>query len=341
MTEKISSITRGPRQSNFELLRIIAMFMVLTVHADYQVFHQPTAEMVKTRFLDALTINFFESAAIIGVNVFVLISGWFGIKSSLRGFLNFIFQVLFFNFLWVAYFLISGELSFSPKLITNALLITANNWFVTCYAVLYIFSPILNFYLDNTPKRRQALLLLAFFAAQTLWGCIYRNEAFNFGYSTSSFIGIYLLAGFVRRYKLDCYSAIGGVIAYLSITLFITVVLLVAENFGFQFGVVLLNYNNPLVVASSLALLLAFSKMNLGYSKIINFIAASSFAVYLFHGTPTLFGLNPYADFVEQANRIGGFLAIAILLICVFACSVILDQPRKWLWKFLSSKIKF
>lgn len=316
------------------------MFMVLTVHADYQVFHQPTAEMVKTRFLDALTINFFESAAIIGVNVFVLISGWFGIKSSLRGFLNFMFQVLFFNFLWVAYFIISGELSFSPKLISGALLITANNWFVTCYAVLYIFSPILNFYLDNTPKRRQALLLFAFFTAQTLWGCIYRNEAFNFGYSTSSFIGLYLLSGFVRRYESECCSKIGGVITYLSITLFITAALLVIENFGYMFGVVLLNYSNPLVIASSLALLLAFSKMNLGHSKIINFIAASAFAVYLFHGSPTLFGLNPYADFVEKANIIGGVWAIAILLLCVFACSVILDQPRKWLWKFLSSKIK-
>ncbi len=316
------------------------MFMVLTVHADYQVFGQPTAEMVRTRFIDALTINFFESAAIIGVNIFVLISGWFGIRSSLRGFLNFIFQVLFFNFLWVGYFLISGELSFSPKLITDALLITANNWFVTCYAVLYIFSPILNYYLDNAPKRQQALLLLAFFAAQTVWGIASRNEAFNLGYSTTSFFGLYLLSGHIRRYTSETCNKTGEIIAYLSITLLITGMLLVIEYFGYTFGAALLNYSNPLCIISSVTLLLAFSKMNLGHNRIINYIASSAFAVYLFHCTPALFKQHPYKLMIEQMNDLGGVWAIGLSLIVVFALAVIIDQPRKWLWRYISSHIR-
>lgn len=33
--QRITSITAGPRQSNFELLRILAMFLVLVVHSDF------------------------------------------------------------------------------------------------------------------------------------------------------------------------------------------------------------------------------------------------------------------------------------------------------------------
>ena len=38
----ISSITKGPRKSNFELLRIVAMLFVLILHADFFVNQIPT-----------------------------------------------------------------------------------------------------------------------------------------------------------------------------------------------------------------------------------------------------------------------------------------------------------
>jgi surface polysaccharide O-acyltransferase-like enzyme len=80
------------RQSNFELLRIIAMFMVLILHADFQALGAPDkAELIK--FPLAATIKvIFEMACIVAVNVFVLISGWFGIRPSVKGISKFIFQ---------------------------------------------------------------------------------------------------------------------------------------------------------------------------------------------------------------------------------------------------------
>ena len=83
------------RDSNIELLRMLAMFLVLLVHADFFSLGTPTLQDIQTSTLDSTLRIFFEALSIVCVNVFVLISGWFGIRPSLKGVSNFIFQCLF------------------------------------------------------------------------------------------------------------------------------------------------------------------------------------------------------------------------------------------------------
>jgi len=71
---------REMRDSNMELLRIVAMLLVLVTHADFKALstlgiddYDLNATSVILRFLT-------ESASIIAVNVFVLLTGWYGIK---------------------------------------------------------------------------------------------------------------------------------------------------------------------------------------------------------------------------------------------------------------------
>ena len=81
----ISTSKPKVRQSNFELLRIIAMFMVLILHADFGALGQPDkAEIMNFPFAATLRV-ILEMASIVAVNVFVLISGWFGIRHSIKG----------------------------------------------------------------------------------------------------------------------------------------------------------------------------------------------------------------------------------------------------------------
>ena len=85
-------MTKKVRQSNVELLRIITMILVMIVHANFRALSAPTvADAVTTPtsvFLRFLT----ESFSIICVNVFVLISGWFGIHFNWKRFMEFLFQ---------------------------------------------------------------------------------------------------------------------------------------------------------------------------------------------------------------------------------------------------------
>ena len=85
------------RQSGVELLRIISMFLVLIIHAN--------AFGVKWDALDldnslasGITTIALQSVSCVCVNVFVLISGWFGIRFSWRGLTRFLFQCFFFLF---------------------------------------------------------------------------------------------------------------------------------------------------------------------------------------------------------------------------------------------------
>lgn len=78
-------ITQKIRDSNIELLRILAMFMVLLVHADFFSLGIPSVEDIQNNQLDSFWRIFFEAVNIPCVNIFVLISGYFGIKPTFKG----------------------------------------------------------------------------------------------------------------------------------------------------------------------------------------------------------------------------------------------------------------
>ena len=85
------------RNSNIELLRIIAMVMILGLHVNYLAIGKPSSQDIATSPLQSFLRMFAEYVCIVGVNVFVLISGWFGINYKLKGLCNFLFQSLFFS----------------------------------------------------------------------------------------------------------------------------------------------------------------------------------------------------------------------------------------------------
>lgn len=79
-----------------ELLRIVSMLMVLLLHANFLVFGTPTVADATCQPVATFIRLFFESVSIVGVNLFVFISGWYGIKAKLRRIAAFLFQVFFF-----------------------------------------------------------------------------------------------------------------------------------------------------------------------------------------------------------------------------------------------------
>ena len=87
--------TTKVRQSNLELLRIVAMFLVLMVHANFLSLKAPIHE----DGIDCFVILkcFVQSISIVCVNVFILISGYFGIKLKIKSITNFCFNVSFFR----------------------------------------------------------------------------------------------------------------------------------------------------------------------------------------------------------------------------------------------------
>ena len=65
------------RLSNIELLRIGSMFLVMLFHVTDAIPHK---NLITENSLDGILLNAFSSLSIICVDVFILISGYFGIN---------------------------------------------------------------------------------------------------------------------------------------------------------------------------------------------------------------------------------------------------------------------
>ncbi len=338
MSDQIASITRGVRQSNFELLRIVAIFMVLAVHADFLALGTPSHLELGSNPANGLTRLFFQGVAIVCVNVFVLISGWFGIKPTVKGFCNFAFQCFYFLIGIYAILVIFKVAPLSVDGLAGMFGLGSTVWFVKAYIALYILSPILNSFIANCSKRQLEITLIAFYAFQTGYGWSGSAGFIANGCSAFSFIGLYLLGRYMHLYISQRVSKSGGVIYIVSVFINVALYCLLSKTGAHQY---IFNYTNPLVICGAAGLLLQFNVIKIKPNKVINWIAASAFAVYLFHSEPHIFPhfLSMIKATYISYSGISVILYILLELIGVFVIAILLDQPRKFIWKTISKKL--
>ncbi len=135
-------------------------------------------------------------------------------------------------------------------------------WFVALYIGLYIIAPVLNSYIEKTAPRKIAIMLAAFFAFEFLWGNTLSVEFIVDWYSTFSFIGIYILAGLLRKINLRYNNALPYFGIFLAITLINALLYIYAVRCdAIAIRDLLFNYINPFVIAAAACLVLTFAKM--------------------------------------------------------------------------------
>lgn len=142
------------RESNIELIRSIAMFMILLLHANFVALSYPTVEELEISPISQFLRLILESLCIVSVSIFVYISGWFKIRTKVKSVLYFLFQVVFF---WgLVYFLLVllGYADFSIIGLCHAVAIRHYDWFVKAYLFLFILAPILNVYIDSASEKK-------------------------------------------------------------------------------------------------------------------------------------------------------------------------------------------
>lgn len=328
------SVIVKQRESNFEFLRILAMFLVLIVHADFWSNGCPNVSELIVKPISSFTRIFIESAAIVCVNIFVMISGWFGIRPSVKSFCNFVFQCLYFGVGIYLIMIFTGYASLTAKGVAQCFVLTSDDWFIRSYIGLYILAPVLNTFIEKSNKVQLGSMLFLFYLFQTVYGWSGTEKFVVNGYSTFSFIGLYLLARYFRIYGI---YRNGWIIYVISIVCIITC----------SYAFILLNctridayaYCSPFVVAGSAGIIMQCAKLKLNYSKIISFVAKSSFAVFLLHTNPHI-GQPVFIPLMRSIYvRFSGLTYLGVtfaVLVAIFALAVLLDQPRKWLWNHLN-----
>lgn len=316
------------RQSNFELLRLVCMFMILAGHAAGYLNEK---DLVGTEGVLKLLLNQF---CLVGVDVFVLISGWFGIRATWKGAGKLLFQILFVTLLCTLIALIFGLPLSLKKDVLPYLLCGSGYWFVVSYLILYALSPVLNAFVEKADKTTFRNVLIAWFTCAFFYGFLLDKGHYDYGFSALSFIGLYLLARYVRIYQGKLFCLNGGV----NFAVYVIVTLISATMFWFGYklfgmGFHLNHYDSPLAVIASLSLLLAFSRINL-QSKTINWLASSAFSIYLVHQHSVVLpwyrslfrGLGEMLDTITVIP-----IALCLLLVIGLFC-IMVDKPRELIW---------
>ena len=330
------------RQSNIELLRIIAMFLVLILHANTAI-GLPSIEETIIRPIDSFFRYLIQSLSIGCVDIFVLISGWFGIKPKSKSFVSFIFHCLYFllGIYLVCCFMGVDKFNMNNLLHCFLFVPDADYWFIKCYILLYILTPILNVFIENTDGKTYKNILVFYFIFIFLYGwCYIAVNSIYGGYSTIFMIGLYLLGRYCNIYrpKWTRFSVRKDIIIILVSSLAMVVLAYIPLFYGInKVGKFVGSYLCPLTIFNSVYMVILFSKLNIN-SRFINYLASSAFSVYLFHTHISLFDL--FKSFINNTyNKENGIYAIAyiFLFICsVYIFAILFDQPRKLLWKLIT-----
>ena len=332
------------RISNIELLRIISMFFVLVVHSCSLSLGFPTQELTTFAPYSTLGTFFLSSLSVVCVDVFVIISGWFGI--TFKGFrlCSLLFQVLFYScvVLLVSFFAFE-DLTIDSNCIKTFLLLNGNDyWFVKSYILLMLLAPMINSFLVSSDEMKIRHFLIVFFIIQTIfaWLSIDGILEFGGGYSVLSFLGLYVLIRYIRLYWYEelSFSSSQYFFVYFLIAIIQTVLGFCVTRLGYPIAGRLFTYTNPLVIIQSVALVLAFASLKPFHSKFVNWMAASSLSVYLLHAHELVLRphFGPFVLNLFQQNSYPIFLFYTLcFLIAVFFVSVLLDQIRILFWNFL------
>lgn len=198
----MSENKHNQRNSSIELLRIISMIMIVFHHfAVHGGFEWEASNVTIPLFW----YNFIIMGGKIGVDLFVLISGYFLVNSNgnvfnFRRILKFMGQVFFYSISIYVVFGICGLSDIGIKSLIKALFpITFSSWwFASTYFVLYLLHPFLNKLLHCLNKKNYQYLLVMLVVC---WSIIPTFTMSQFqGNSLLWFMTLYAIAGYVKIY---------------------------------------------------------------------------------------------------------------------------------------------
>ena len=312
------------------------MILVLLLHSNYFSLGGVELSNIQTLTHPSYIRALAEQLCIICVNLYVFISGWFGIKPSIKGVLSLLFQVLFFHILISIIILCIGA-PFSIKEFIKVFCFGVPYWFVVSYLVLYALSPMLNSFIDKVSYKLLLSIIISFFILEFSTGWCINFAGFNEGYSAIHFIGLYLLARYIRLYscKLINFSTGTDFVLYLVLSL-LPVLLCYITGHNFH----MIAYSSPFVVGAAMFFFLAFNRMQIS-SNVINNIATSVFSVYLVHLHPFLY--QHYQQLMQTMySTLSGWGYVIFVLAFAFLFTLLcvaVDKIRILIWRYTSNKI--
>lgn len=194
------------RKSNMELLRIISILMIISFHCAFK-----SGFSFEPGFsVNKLIVKTFWMFGELGVNLFVLISGYFMVNSHFKWkkVIRLLLEVQFYH--WGKVFIgcklgLYALYEWRDILFTFFPITLENYWFISAYIILYILSPYFNILIQSMDKKTyQKLLFTVLFiysGIPSVFGFFFNTTETMLYYNRLVWmIIIYFLGAYMQKY---------------------------------------------------------------------------------------------------------------------------------------------
>lgn len=270
------------RESQFELLRLIAQFLIVLYHL-LLFFVVPYSQSI---YYKALMMPLH-----IGVILFILLSGYFGIKASSKGLIKLMFIFTVYSLPEILFKLHDAQ-NWKESASSLFFFSHTNFWFLRTYVFLYLLSPMVNCFIQTLGSRQRLYMLLAQFFICVYIGTVGGDPAMADGKNALNFIFIYMLGNTLHVYKnqLDKISPKVLICAFLLLNILVVFSYVGTSDtlIGKAIGRLSFPYCSPILLLNAMMLFLLFGRLSFK-SRLVNWLAQSSLAIYLIHSNEPLF----------------------------------------------------
>lgn len=311
------------RDSNFELLRLCCIFGILIMHTYSEVF---SVAQGGTLFFGVIINSLFNAC----VSIFILISGYFSIQLNYKKMIKLEMIVLFYSIIGLIIEIVfMGNIEGSIIVKSFIPIISRKYWFITCYFVLALFSPFINLIPEKLSKERFEQLLLLLLFVFCVVPTLFKFEIMlDNGKGVINMLLVYLIGKYIRLYISEDVN-----LKKISICLFLSIIVNILLNSFTSMrrgGVgVYAPFARDCSITMLILAILVFLLFRLFVikSKIINKLASSVFAIYIF-SEPIRLIVNSYIDIKRYLNSDRIYLAIFCEALLVFIICICCDIVR-------------
>lgn len=318
------------RNMGIELIRIIALLMIMALHIMGQGGVLTAARPMSANYelaylLEALS---FPSGAIFG-----MVAGYVGLKSSgkLSNIVYIWLQVLFYTVIITGIFAFVVPETFSGQSIINMLcpVMTEQYWYVSAYIGTMFFAPAINYVVNNMPKKQIDIMFVAALLLFSVLPTLFPTDVFGLrsGCSILCISSFYFYGAYMRKYgllenlsqKMLVVVFLFGVLATWGSKFVIEAVYGYSESFPDR-GNRLFMFNAPTNIIASMAIIVFFGRLKITglWNKVIKATAPLVLGAYLLNTHPLVFRYVMFERFSAFASYPALKMLVCIILTGLF-----------------------
>jgi surface polysaccharide O-acyltransferase-like enzyme len=318
----MTQIQKTPRNSAIELLRLLAMGIIVLSHICCHSGYDSTYSMLT---VNRLFVQF-GYLGNLGVALFIMISGYFQSSFRIRSLSRLLSQVWFYS---VSLFLICRfgfGYAYTKEMLWQVFLPTIYNeyWFFTAYVVFFLLTPFVNAMIRALTREQLRTMLAVMTLLWVLIPTLTKQQLY--AAELPQFLMYYLLGAYLRLYPGNRMGHKGlswaVTLGSFGILFGLTVVLGYLERYTPEvFGVSQRFYdrNSLLILGAALGLFSLAVNSKPFTSNFINAVGGCTFGVYLIHDNPAVRALL-WKDWLHWGDYFtsGSFiprLVLSILLV--------------------------